>query len=155
MFDCNHSSYFEYLVEFFLFCKMFIIWLFAWLVLLPICRQKDQKKEYSMNDTEKYIRWYGSDFWSAEECGILYSCHYFQINSGKECLIFLVPHRSNGKLSHVHMETKKEYLVEQFKIKIIKPSPDRECITRLMQYSYNARRFSFQITFHYYIYLVS
>ena len=38
------------------------------------------------------------------------------------------------------MEQKK-YPIEQFKIKIVKPTLDRECVTRFMQYSHNARRF--------------
>ena len=46
---------------------------------------------------------------------------------------------------------KKKYPVEQFKIKIIIPTSDRECVTRLIQYSHKTSVFFFQITFNRYI----
>ena len=39
------------------------------------------------------------------------------------------PRRINGKPFHVDMEQKK-YSVEQFKMNFVKPTIDRECVTR-------------------------
>ena len=44
------------------------------------------------------------------------------------------------------MEEKK-YPMEQFKIKIVKPTPDHECVTRFAQYYHNEHRYFFKSHF--------